>query len=173
MGEHVRAAAKQILVLTLSSDVWKKRRGERKQRRRDRLSEQSSASKEETESVIKEKRINEFTSCKKQQTAHVLKSCSGRGGSEWLMRSFSHRETCQIRLYSMLSVSAITFQLSLKVIYLQKPELISWWEGHILTTSKTKKKVFTEELQIIASASLFPIGSRLKWALTATVIGRH
>lgn len=64
---------------------------EKTERRRDGLSEQRSASKEERESVIKEKRINEFTSCKKQQTAHVLKPCSGRGGSELLMLSFSHQ----------------------------------------------------------------------------------
>lgn len=121
MGKHVRAAVKQILVLTLSSDVWKKRRGEKKQRRRDRLSEQSSASKEETESVIKEKRINEFTSCKKQQTAHVLKSCSGRGGSERLMLSFSHQSD-----YSVNVSGSFTQWLSLKVVYLQKLELISW-----------------------------------------------
>lgn len=56
------------------SDEKEKER-EETERRRDRLSEQSSASKEERESVIKEKWINEFTSCKKQQTAHVLKSC--------------------------------------------------------------------------------------------------
>lgn len=112
MGKHVGAAVTPILVLTLSSDVWKKRSRARKQRRRDRLGEQSSASKEETESVIKEKRINEFTSCKKQQTAHVLESCSGRGGSEWLMLSFF---LTPVRLFCQC-VRFIYRVVSLKVI---------------------------------------------------------
>lgn len=90
----------------------KKRRGERKERR-DRLSEQSSASKEERELVIKEKRINEFTSRKKQQILLEERR-------KWMTDTFNfYVNTCHSFIQYVVCKCG-NIQLSLKVINLQK-----------------------------------------------------